>query len=92
MCTCVCVCMCVHASMCGYVCACVYVYVCECIWEVVSMLVNAEAPVPQLILNQSIKMLVANGWAEELGLPGRQGDTRGRKEISHISEGERDTM
>lgn len=56
-----------------------------------NLLVNAEAPVPQLILNQSIKMLVANGWAEEMGLPGRQGDTRGGKEISHISEGERDT-
>jgi hypothetical protein len=32
--------------------------------------VNTEGPVPQLVLDQSIKMLVANGWVEEAGLPG----------------------
>lgn len=32
--------------------------------------VNAEDSVPQLVLDQSIKMPAANGWAGKAGLPG----------------------
>ena len=32
-------------------------------------MLNAEGPVPQLVLDPSIKMLAANGWAEEAELP-----------------------
>ena len=32
--------------------------------------VKAEGPVPQLVLDQSIKISAANGWVEEAGLPG----------------------
>ena len=38
--------------------------------------VNTEGPVPQLVLDQSIKMLVANGWVEEAGLPGSHRQAR----------------
>lgn len=41
--------------------------------------VNPEGPVPQLILDQSIKMLMANGWEEEVGFLGysrRLGETK----------------
>ena len=31
---------------------------------------NTEDLVPQLVLDQSIKMPQANGWVEEAGLPG----------------------
>ena len=47
--------------------------------------VNAEGPVSQLVLDLSIKMLVANGWVEEAELPGscRQASrSRRRKEGS----------
>jgi hypothetical protein len=30
---------------------------------------NDEGPVPQLVLDQLIKILEANGWEEEAGLP-----------------------
>ena len=35
-----------------------------------NLYVNTEDPIPQLALDQSIKMLVANGWAKEVVLPG----------------------
>ena len=36
-----------------------------------NLVVNTDGPVPQLlVLDQSIKMPAANGWAEEAGLPG----------------------
>ena len=35
--------------------------------------VNTKGPVPQLVLHQSIKMLVANGWVEAAGPPGSPG-------------------
>jgi hypothetical protein len=38
--------------------------------------VNAEGPVPQLVLDQSIKMLAANGWEEEVGFPGSHSQAR----------------
>ena len=53
---------------------------------------NPEGPVHQLVLDQSIKMLTANGWAEEAGLlvsKDRLGDTRGGKGIYHASGQER---
>jgi hypothetical protein len=31
--------------------------------------VNLEGPVPQLVLDRSVKMLAANGWVEEAELP-----------------------
>jgi hypothetical protein len=38
--------------------------------------VNHQRPVPQLVLDLSIKMLVANGWAEEAELPGSSTQAR----------------
>ena len=38
--------------------------------------VHTEGPVFQLVLDQSIKMLVANGWVEEAGLPGSHRQAR----------------
>jgi len=34
-----------------------------------NLLMNSEGPVPQLVLDQSIKILVASGWAKGLELP-----------------------
>jgi hypothetical protein len=31
--------------------------------------VNPEGPIPQLVLDQPIKILVAKGWSEEAALP-----------------------
>ena len=41
-----------------------------------NLCVNAEGPVPQLVLDQSIKMLAANGWEEEVGFPGSHSQAR----------------
>ena len=40
-----------------------------------NLYVNTEGPVSQLVLDRSIKMLAANGWAEEVGLPGSHRQT-----------------
>jgi hypothetical protein len=50
--------------------------------------VNDEGPVLQLVLDQSIKMLAANGWAEEAGLAGSRRQAR-RCRRSKGAEGER---
>ena len=34
-----------------------------------NLLVNTEGPVHQLVLDQSIKMLVTNSWVEKVGPP-----------------------
>jgi hypothetical protein len=48
-----------------------------------SLHLNTEGPVPQLVLDQSIKMLSTNGWAEEVGLPGscRQARRQQRRKV-----------
>lgn len=48
--------------------------------------VNTVGTVPQLVLKRSIKMIAANGLAEEAGLPGSHGPAS-RREIHHILEG-----
>lgn len=60
-------------------------------WEIVC---EHWRSIPQLVLHRSIKMLAANGWEEEVGIPGshRQA-TRFRrwKGISLALKGERNT-
>ena len=46
---------------------------------------NTEDPVPQLVLDQSIKMLAANGWAEKAGFPGTQTQVRRHRRRNKIS-------
>lgn len=55
---------------------------------------NTEGPVPQVVLDPSIKMLVANGWAEKAGFLGSHRQARKcwrRKEIHHALQGEKAT-
>lgn len=56
---------------------------------------KAEGLNPQLVLDRSIKMQVANVWVQEVGFPGSPrhvGEAGGDKGIYHVSEGKRTTI
>lgn len=55
-----------------------------------SLHMNFGGPVPSWFFDQSLKILVANGLMEEVGIPGSQGQAnrcRGRKENLKCFEG-----
>jgi hypothetical protein len=55
---------------------------------------NADGPVPQLVLDQAIKMLTANCWVEEAEFPGfhRQTSRCRREEYFTMFQMEKESL